>query len=322
MDARRTTLLLITAAGVLALSGASCPRAPYFPTQTAPVLPAQPTLDQVINTVNRNSLGIVSFATDEATLSGPNFPTLRRTVVAFMRPQVSGPAAGFEPPRQFRLRAESILGPELDLGSNQELFWLWVGRAEPPAVYYCRHDQFATSPARNSIPIEPDWLVEAMGIVTFDPAQPHTGPILLTGGRAEIRSTREGIDGPMTKSTVVDLQRGVVVDQRLYDPRGQLVAAATAVEHRLDPLTGLTIAKVVDIYAPRMGIQMRIDLGNVRLNRPLANAAELFTLPTYSGSPLVDMCDPRFQPMPAAPPTGPSTGAAPPGTVWRPSTTR
>ena len=36
-------------------------------------------------------------------------------------------------------RRTALTGPEVDLGSNDELFWFWVRRNEPPAVYFARH---------------------------------------------------------------------------------------------------------------------------------------------------------------------------------------
>ena len=52
-------------------------------------------------------------------------------------------------PRRVRLQAEtSATGPEVDLGSNEEVFWFWVNRNEPPAVYFDRHSQRAGSAAQ------------------------------------------------------------------------------------------------------------------------------------------------------------------------------
>jgi len=76
-----------------------------------------------------------------------------------------------ERPRRLRLRARTqLLGPELDLGSNDELFWLWAARMPDSSVFYARHDQFTTSKARQVLAIEPAWLIEALGLVQIDPA--------------------------------------------------------------------------------------------------------------------------------------------------------
>ena len=163
--------LLLIALGCCSLSGASCPQMLRQYTNPLPrVLPPSPTLEQVIAVVNRNSSQIHSFSTNRASISGPGFPSL-------------GASVAFERPRRFRLRAGTgLTGPEIDVGSNDELFWFWLRRDQPPAVYYCRHDQFAACQARQTLPFDPAWLIEALGMAEFDPALPHQRPSCPTTG--------------------------------------------------------------------------------------------------------------------------------------------
>ena len=128
--------LVLLAVGLLGLSGASCPR--MFTRETPPprVLPPGATLEQVIQAVHQHSAQIQSYVAQSAWLSGPGWPTLHASI-AFQRPLF------------FRLRAGmGLTGAEMDLGSNDQVLWYWVRRDQPPAVYFCRHDQFATSRAR------------------------------------------------------------------------------------------------------------------------------------------------------------------------------
>jgi len=294
MDGYRRCLWLLIAAGLVSLSGAGCPQ--MLRPQTPPmarVLPTAPTLEQVIQTVNANNSRIHSFSTTQATLSGPGFPVLRANLA-------------FQRSRRFRLRAETgLTGPELDLGSNDELFWFWVRRGEPPAVYYCRHERFAASPARHMVPIEPDWLIEALGIAEFDPALPHQGPITLPGDRIEIRTIRETANGPATKSTIIDAARGWIVEQHIYDAQGRLTASAVAEQHRRDPLTNLVMPRVVKINCPPAQFSMRIDVGNVQINRLPSSPGELWTMPVFQGAQVVDLSNPRLQRVEANPPGQP-----------------
>jgi hypothetical protein len=189
--------LLLLCTGLLALSGASCPQTLQRYINPLPrVLPPSPTLEQVIEVVNRNSSQIHSFSTNHASVSGSGFPSL-------------GADVAFERPRRFRLRAGTgLTGTEIDLGSNDEVFWFWMRRNQPPAIYYCRHDQFATSQARLSTPFEPGWLIEALGIMEFDPALPHQGPHPLPDDRLRIDTIRNTPEGPLTKVTIVDGSQG------------------------------------------------------------------------------------------------------------------
>jgi hypothetical protein len=284
MDGYRTLLVWLGLAGVLAPAGAGCAWLNPAPVYTPPpVFTSKPTLDQIIQIVNRNSSQIQNFSTDRATLSGPGMPSLRTSVV-------------FERPRRFRLRGEmGLMGPEVDLGSNEELFWIWIRRNEPKALYYCRHAEYAASPARQTLPVEPDWLIEALGITEFDPGLAHQGPYELPDGRLRVHTVIDSPDGPSTKVTVVDGRSGLVLEQHVYDVREQLVASAVAQSHRRDPLTGLVMPRVVDVNCPKAGLSLRIDLGNVEINRPGPGRPDVFKLPSYEGWPTVNLCDPTLQ---------------------------
>lgn len=246
---------------------------------TAPLprmLPPAPTLEQIVQTVNANSAGLQSFSAPRATLSGQGFPTLRASLA-------------FERPRRFRLRAETALtGPELDLGSNDEGFWFWVRRNDPPAVYFCRHAQFASCNARQLVPLDPQWLVEALGVAWLDPALPHQGPYTLPGDRLEIRTIVETPAGAQTRVTVVHAGGGYVVQQSLYDAQGKLLVSADESQHRRDPLTNVIMPSVVAIRSVPFQMSMRLDLGLVEINRG-STSPEMWVFPSYPNAPTIDL---------------------------------
>jgi hypothetical protein len=250
------------------------------------VLPPSPTLEQVIEVVNRNSSQIQSFSTNRASISGPGFPSL-------------GASVAFERAKRFRLRAGTgLTGTEFDLGSNDELFWFWLRRNQPPAMYYCRHDQFTASPARQTTPFEPTWLIEALGVVELDPALPHQlSP--LPNDRLRIDTIRNMPEGPVTKTTILDGSQGWVLEQHIFDARRRLVASAIASGHRRDPLSGLIMPAVVNVNCPTAQLAMRIDLGNTEINRLSGDPNALWSMPTYPNAPLVDLANPNFQPQSA-----------------------
>lgn len=302
MKSYRTAVLLTCLVGLVSLSGASCPsmRRPIDDfANLAPALPASPTLEQVVQAVNGNSSQIRTFSAPQASLSGTGFPTLQATVA-------------FERPLRLRVRAGTgILGEELDLGSNDELFWFWARRGQPPAVFFCRHEQFASSPVRQTLVIDPYWLVEAMGIAELDPALPHQGPYARQDGRLEIRTLRQTPAGPSTKITVLDRTHALVLEQHVFDSRNQLLASAIASQHRRDPLSGLAMPTVIDIRLPPQQTTLRLSLGNVQINRPLPNPDQLWAMPAGDGRMPIDLCNPNQATPPGAQPPAVSSGYGP-----------
>src|SRR5262245_64267718 len=75
---------------------------------------ALPSPIEAVSAVNANTQRVQSLQTQGATLSIPGAPSVNAEIT-------------IERPRRLRLRAKTQLtGPELDLGSNDELFWLWA----------------------------------------------------------------------------------------------------------------------------------------------------------------------------------------------------
>ena len=245
-----------------------------------PIFPQTATLDQIIAAVNDNTARVHNYSATQASISLPGIPSLPASLA-------------LEPPLRFRLRVTAITGTEVDLGSNDELFWMWVRRNQPPAMYYCRHDQFANSAARQIMPVEPEWIVEALGLVHFDPADRPQGPTPVGAGRVQIKTIRRSSIGELTKITVVDPARAIVLEQDLYDGSGRLVAAARTSDHRHDPVTGAILPRHIEIDYPIAQLTMKIDIKVLEVNALGPQNAQLWTKPEYSGYPDVNLADPN-----------------------------
>ena len=58
------------------------------------------------------------------------------------------------------------------------------------------------------IPIDPKWLIEALGVAELDPGLPYQGPSPVAAhDRLEIRAVRETPTGPTTRITIIDAVR-------------------------------------------------------------------------------------------------------------------
>jgi len=292
---RRIILSLATLLTLFCGSGAHCiyqygPVWPTYVAQAPQLLPPGATKLQVMQVVNDNTARVTSLSTSNATISSPTMPVSLRGNIALERPN------------RFRLRASHpMTGPEVDLGSNDQLFWVWLHREQPPAVYFCHHDQLHSSAARERMPIEPKWLIEALGLTTFDPDGAHSGPRVRRDGSLEILSTLPLPSGHATaaqanetnKITIIDARHGWVLEQHVYRD-GRLVASALARDHRYDPLSGVSLPQRVEIHIsnaqyPNGQMTLDIDLGNVQINSLAGDRDKLWTMPSFSGSSPIDL---------------------------------
>lgn len=274
-------MIVVTA---VASSGATCPsvlRGYQVGTMPLPrALPPQPTLDQIVGVIHDNTQRVRNYMAPQAVISVPGVPRLSAQVAC-------------EPPRRFRLRAQTaVSGNELDLGSNDDLFWLWIRRHEPPVMLFCRHDQYAQSSARRLLPIRADWMPELLGLVSFDPADSHEGPFPLADGRLEIRSRMASPDGELLKSTLVDGTTGLVLEQHLFTPTGERLASVRTTQHRVDPTSGAALPRKVDVSWPASDVNFTLDLKAVTTNMPASDPGQLWQMPAYEGYEPIDLADP------------------------------
>ena len=289
---RSIGLLLVVAA--LAASGASCPQALRgYQVGVSPlprVLPAQASLEQIVATVHDNTRRVRSYLAPQAVLAVPGVPRLSAQVAC-------------EPPRRFRLRAQTaVTGNELDIGSNDDLFWLWIRRHEPPVMLFCRQDADAQSAARKLLPLRADWMPELLGLVNFRAEDKHEGPYVLPDGRLEIRSRMVAPEGDMLKSTILDATTGLVMEQHLFTVAGERLASVRTSRHRVDPQSGAALPRLVEVSWPASGVEFQLELNTITTNAPASDPGQLWQMPSYEGYTPVNLADPAVVITPVAPP--------------------
>lgn len=270
-------------------SGATCQRPllnnPFAaPGPTAPqILQLGATREQVVAAVNQNSGRVHSITATNASISVPDMMGL---------PILNGNIAA-ERPGRFRLTAgTAITGQEIDIGSNDELFWLWVRQNQPPGVYYCRHAQFANSNIRQIMPIEPSWLLAALGMVDIDPASVFDGPVPSERGHGtvELRTWLPSSSGNLQRVLLIDATRGWVVEQHVYDPSGAtLLASCVAESHRYYPLEQVSLPERITIRLPTANLALTINLGALQINQLQGDRRLLWSMPTPEGIPQYDL---------------------------------
>lgn len=275
-------LLLIVC--TVASSGATCvPWARRPKDVDAPIVfERTPTLPEVVQKVNQNAAAVRQLQADSVRISSPGLPSLKATLA-------------LEMPRRFRLQGDFLVSRELDVGSNDELFWVW-GKNATGALIYARHDEFTRSAARHLMPIEPQWLIESLGVVMLDPTAPHFGPYAHGPGLMEVHTQLVAESGEvLTKITVIHAVYGWVTEQHIRDESGQILASAKASHHRHYAEAGVTLPDIVDIeIAPGEPSQLafRIDIGGYRVNEPIAADPDLWSMPVAEDYPHINLADP------------------------------
>ena len=274
-----------------------------FPRQEAEIVPPPvvfnqpPTLPEVIQAVNSQSDRIVDVQADAARLSVAGFPASLRASLRLERP------------RRMRLKATLMGNPLLDVGSNDELFWMWT--TDSP-VLFARHEQFENSVAKQILPVEPTWLIDAMGLIHFDPQGPHQGPYRRQDGGIEIHTRLATRSGERLRVVGIHPQYGYITEVQMRDMQGQLLAVARADRHRHDPIQNVTLPgrvqlELVNSQLPASSFTLEADSYIVNQLQASGSNPNLWAMPPGASQ---DLADPRLR-LPAAPQPGPNWNTPP-----------
>jgi hypothetical protein len=122
-----------------------------------------------------------------------------------------------ERPRNFRMLVKLMGRNVADLGSNDERFWFWFDGHPQHRTFTARHEDTEYAQRVLQIPFEPDWLMEALGVV---PLNPDEFEMVGDGanGAVSLVSERTTSSGRIVRRVVlVDTRHRVITAHALYD---------------------------------------------------------------------------------------------------------
>lgn len=167
--------------------------------------------------------------------------------------------------RHLRLEVTSMRGKEVDLGSNNERFWVW-SREMDPGFVTCKHENLELARQLVGIPFEPDWLMQALGVEPI----PTTGVTMQSDPMNEhVRLVEHILSAhgqPLRRTVVVDLKKGIVVEHSLYNYNSVPIVTAKLSDHRLDKDSGVVLPHRVVIELPQHKMAMTMRLSGVQVN--------------------------------------------------------
>ncbi|MGE5193749.1 MAG: hypothetical protein ACM3U2_14735 [Deltaproteobacteria bacterium] len=275
---RRSFLLAVSAFGLSgALPGCAWTRnlCGLQPPPAPCVLSADASKEDVVAHLNDNTRKIRSWRTDRAKIRTRGVPVPLDATIAV------------ESPRNFRLIVSAPMGPhEADLGSNQEHFWFWNKQNQEKHVFQARHDEPAKL-KRFPIPFQPDWIIEALGVIDIDPEEVtmEPGPPKTIYLMAE-RVSPQGFK--IRKITVVDTCRGVVTQHLLRDLHGQTIARAILSGYVRDERSQADLPTKIDLDWPQAQLEMHMTMSDIEVN-PTRFPPGLWAVPHITGYSVYDL---------------------------------
>ncbi|MCZ2343958.1 MAG: hypothetical protein LC104_19500 [Bacteroidales bacterium] len=274
------------------------------PANTAPL--EQRSAGEFVGYLNQQAGYLRTIRYDDVSVSaqGPDgpMPRLGEGTLACMKP------------RNFRMMSGHLLtsGTEVDLGSNDQEFWMFIKRPEP-TLLYASHTDFSTGKATLPIPFEPDWVLQALGMCTFDTNIPYFVDIdqkdrvytlswdTRTPQGQDVRKVivfagdrESGTRPQVRKHVVLDTNRKVIASAEVRDVQ--------AMPGGMDPTTGqptmLQIPSRVVLEWPQQKFKMDLTLAKPRVNEAFTpqQFQYFFQRPQIAGAREVNLSHANFRP--------------------------
>jgi hypothetical protein len=266
---------------------------------------------QLVQYLNQQAGRLRTLSYTEARLTAREGEGLKGAISYTLRGRLAAAA-----PRYFHLSAQGgLAGGKVDLGSNEERFWIYVDAPGSQPLYaFATHADFAAGKVQlpGQLPFEPDWVLQALGLATFplelayDPV--HIDERARTYTLSWATSTPNGL--PIRKEIVfaVDTATGSrpqVLRHRIRDSRGRLICSAdihsvhTFPTGTSDPNSGLPhivqVPHQVVLRWEQQKVEVDLRLDDARVNQPwTAEQLRAEFTPRISGAVPINLAEARF----------------------------
>ncbi len=194
-----------------------------------------------------------------------------------------------EKPRSFRMKVTLLGKEEVDIGSNAQEFWFWAAKNPDPYQYFCSYKDMGEGRIRNMpLPIQPEWVMEAMGLGPYGPADKYKleadpDPKLLR----LVEKTKSPEGYPVRKVIVMNRKEvrfpnpQVTAFLLLDDTTGREICSAQILSTTQDKATGAILPYKMEINMPTQKMSMKLKMDGVTINGKVAPTA--FTRPQLTG---------------------------------------
>ncbi len=198
-----------------------------------------------------------------------------------------------EAPRNFRLQASMPIGGNdlADLGSNDERFWFWMRpeNEDENAILTARHDCLAAAQQSLPMPFEPEWLIEALGVIPLEESEIDFEKSPDNPKHVFFRRKRHAPNGsPVELVSTVDTCAGVIVDHSLSDRAGNMIALARLSEHYHEGKSGPVLPHLVELSWPQANMGIKLTMGAIEVN-PDRFSSKQFAMPEIANCRIEDI---------------------------------
>jgi hypothetical protein len=172
-------------------------------------------------------------------------------------------------PHRLRIRVTGMISGTnyVDLGSNAEEVWYWDQWG--PGVIRASHEELPLFLNQVQIPLDPEWLMEVLGVIPIDPDQYDMRQSTPESKHVDLVADRSAPSGePVRHMIRVDRCYGHIIEHRIETVDGTLLARAVLDEYQQDASHRYTLPHTIHLELPQAGsrpeTQITFRLRNIR----------------------------------------------------------
>lgn len=283
-----------TVFGVLALTvglTVGCTRLPFLkgPEPRPPVSGETPPVAAIVNYLDENSRRIQTVRCMDVDL------TCSKGLQSFgLRGKMMT-----QKPRNFLMSCDLLGNRAVDVGSNDQEFWYWISKDNPPNQVYCSYKDLSEGRVKHMpFPFQPEWIMETMGLGSYGPAdryrlEPEGNNLKLieqsrspqgTPARKVIVMNRRPMQPPTPQVTAFLLQD---------DANGKEICSAHISEIQVDHATGAVLPRRIEFRWPEQRFKMAMKLDGIAVNAEVPATA--FVRRPLQGVPSYNLANGRLE---------------------------
>lgn len=250
-------LRLILATLLLSLTGCQTGLFARRPAPVTPVLSAEIDCESLVDHLNRQTAGLVSWRSNETRVHVrmPGLPMPQR---------LSGTLA-CTAPSSFRLIAGNMVA-QADFGANNDLCWAYAKPGDPLVLTWAHEDAYLLSQLPGGIPhLDASWLMSILGVVPMNAEDYELIRETIPGTTVSLVDVDDTADGGRVRHVVrVDLVTGMVREHTLTDEAGVMLVRAQMKDHRR--VRGAVIPHEIQITFPATRTELTLNFARIETN--------------------------------------------------------
>jgi hypothetical protein len=265
-------VLLLTGCNLFSKWGVSRPQQASIPAET-------PTKTQLVNYLNANGQQIRALECTEVDLD-----CKYQHQSVGLRGRLD-----CQRPNNFRLTANIVGNRAVDIGSNDQEFWFWISKAEPPHLYHCSYADFNRG-VKLPFPFQPEWIMEALGMSDYGPEGKYQLEVKPT--TLELVENTQTPQGQPVRKVIVFNRADAVVQVPRYEVQDMnRRVICTAQITQVQRFGQVSVPKRLQLSWPAEKMELQLVLRDLILNPQIegAVAQRLFTRPSLANVQAYDL---------------------------------